>query len=163
MLWNRTLSFPSSPAWQVDLSAASSYPVIANGRVYALINAEEEQLVALDLASGNMVDTFAPGTGGITYDDGKIFVLNFNGVLMSFDAATGAPGWATSLPFQTFFQSPPVAANGMLFAKGSGPLNAVDEDTGEIVWSGGSLNGTSGSAALSDNNVFMAPPCEVDA
>lgn len=169
--WNRALSFPSTAAWHVDTGAVVGSPLIANGRVFILSATTisgEEQLIALDETNGQTlwgpisISSTYVGYGGMAYDDGKLFVLNSNGLLMSFDAASGQAGWSVTLEGQSLFTSPPVASNGLVYAKGAGPLVAVDESSGAILWSTTYWNGTDGSPAVAGNSVYLTPPCEVD-
>ncbi len=91
--------------WTKDLGGNVSYPVVAEGKVFVTVaNASGygTKLHALDLATG------APAWGPIdlggtywwsasAYDAGRVFVLNYDGVLRAFDAATGAPLWTSSI------------------------------------------------------------------
>jgi outer membrane protein assembly factor BamB len=98
------------------------------------------------------------------YDNGTVFVLNFDGLLQSFDANTGTPGWSVQLPVQWDFTSPLTASNGVVYALGqgdAGTLYAVNESTGTLNWSVNQL-GTGGSSAptLSSSSVFVAGQCD---
>lgn len=168
--WSMALTYPSAYSWKVDTGAVIGSPLIVNGRVFVLsIGKVSGELWALDELTGNtlwgpisIASTYS-SMGGLAYDDGHVFALNSNGMLRAFDAITGQSQWSVMLNGQSLFTSPPVAANGLVYAKGAGPLIAVDQSTGAIVWSTVYWNGTDGSAAILGSSVYLSPPCEVDA
>jgi outer membrane protein assembly factor BamB len=163
-------TFPPSAHWSVTLSGNSiSYPIIAGGRVFVTTNAPPAgaiygtTLYALDEATGNVVWGPLPLTGtyafsGIAYDHGTLFVINFDGLLRTFDAASGTPGYSVQLQ-QTSVTSPPTAVNGVLYILGGGGLSAVDEVTGNTLWT---ANGPSdhSAPAVSTDGVFISGPCD---
>ncbi len=166
------LAFPGAPTWRVSLSGTVSYPLIANGKVYVLAGVADShgaQLYALDLATGGLVWGPVAITGtyqwcGHAYDNGKVFVVNFDGLLWSFDAETGTPGWSIKLPNQYAFTAPPTAANGIIYVGGAGSggtLYAVDEQNGGVLWMSSVRNGDKSSPSLSDDGVFVSYPCQV--
>jgi outer membrane protein assembly factor BamB len=170
------LAFPSSPTWSVKLGGAASYPVIADGKVFVLTagsplstNGYGTQLYALDLATGSTVwgPVAIPGTykwAGHTCEGGKVFVVNYDGLLQSFDAASGTPGWSVKLPGQYAFSAAPTAANGIVYIGGAGSggtLYAVDEKNGNILWTAGVESGDESSPAISSDGVFVSYPCQV--
>jgi outer membrane protein assembly factor BamB len=172
--FGQPLTFPSSAAWSIKLGGAVSYPVIVGGRVFVMTAGSGTggygtQLYALDLATGTAVwgPIAIPGTyywAGHTYDNGKIFVVNFDGLLQSFDAASGTAGWSVKLPDQYAFTSPPTAANGIVYVGGSGyggTLYAVDENDGNILWMSSVTNGDHSSPAISNDGIFVSYPCQV--
>lgn len=100
---------------------------------------------------------------GHAYDHGKIFVINVDGLLRSFDAATGQAGWSTQSPGQYFFSAPPTAVNGLVYVGGAGSagtLYAVDESNGIVLWTAGVANGDKSSPAVSSDGVFVTYPCQ---
>jgi len=156
------------------LNGAVSYPVIAEGKVIVMTGTNATggtygtSLYALDVTTGS-VDwgpIEIPGTyywAGHAYAHGKIFVVNFDGMLSSFDAVTGAAGWARQLPGQYAFSSPPTAVNGVVYVVGAGiggTVYAVDEATGELLWSAGVANGDHSSPTVSGDGVFVSYPCQ---
>lgn len=172
VVFGTPLAFPSSPAWSVTLAGAASYPLIAGGKVFVLTAGSSTggygiQLYALDLASGALA--WGPiaidgSWAGHAYENGTLFVLNFDGRLRAFDAATGTPGWSVSLPYQWAFSAAPTAANGFVYAGGAGSggtLYAVDEVDGALRWSSSVMNGDQSSPAVGLDGVFVSYPCQV--
>jgi outer membrane protein assembly factor BamB len=172
-----SITFPSNPAWSVTLNGAVSYPLIAGGKVYVTTanpntggGSGGTSLYALNEQTGAVVWGPVVISGNYrwsasAYDHGKIFVINFDGLLRSFDAATGTPGWSKQLPGgQYWFDSPPTAVNGIVYVGGSGSggtLYAVDETTGNVLWTASVANGQLSSPAVSSDGVFVSYPCQV--
>jgi outer membrane protein assembly factor BamB len=176
MIYPGALTFPAHPAWTVSLGNGTfSYPVIAGGLVFVttappIVGSDfGTQLYALDEHTGNTVwgPVAVSGTtswSATTYENGKLFVLNIDGLLRSFDAATGTPGWSVPLPGQYAFNAPPNAYQGIVYIGGAGSggtLYAVDEATGNILWTQGVLNGDGSSPAVDGNGVYASYPCQV--
>jgi outer membrane protein assembly factor BamB len=171
-----TITFPNNPAWSVTLNGDISYPLIAGGMVYVTTSSPGTgggiygtSLYALDEETGDIVwgPVAISGTyywSASAYDHGKIFVINFDGLLRSFDAVTGTPGWSKQLPGQYAFTSPPTAINGIVYVGGAGSggtVYAVDEMTGNVLWTAGVANGDQSSPTVSGDGVFVSYPCQV--
>ncbi|MES2070115.1 MAG: PQQ-binding-like beta-propeller repeat protein [Pseudomonadota bacterium] len=165
--------FPSTPAWSVSLNGAASYPLVAGGKVFVITaglnGGYGTNLYALDKSTGAIAWGPIAISGsyfwaGHAYDHGKLFVLNYDGLLKSFDAATGQAGWSAKLPGQYGFSAPPTAMNGIVYVGGAGSggtLYAVDEANGNLLWSKPVLNGDISSPAVSGDGVFVSYPCQV--
>ncbi len=79
---------------------------------------------------------------GLTYDNGSVFILMFDGTIRAFNASNGAALWTTQLPGY-WYEASPNAYGGTVFIVGNAGLSAVDEATGNILWtttSGGSTD-----------------------
>ena len=165
-----TLRLPLAPRWTHTFdSSRISYPLAASGRVFVTVGSETGYgggLYALDAADGSVL--WGPVALGGTYwslhaayDRGRVFVLNFDGLMTAFDDASGAQLWVTKLPNQWWFDAPPTAWGGRVYAEGGGSggtLFAVDAVDGSVVWSA-PVAGTSSSPAVSALGVFVANPC----
>jgi outer membrane protein assembly factor BamB len=164
---------PLTLKWSRDLSASGvmsiSYPLIAQGLVFVTTTTKNNYgttLMALDEHSGATVwSTAISGTyyfGNAAYDSGKVFVVNFDGLMKAFDAATGNLLWSVSLPGQYAFTSPPTAANGIVFTGGAGSggtVYAVDETNGAVLWTMPVENGDHSSPAVVLGSVFVSYAC----
>ena len=154
----------SEPTWTVDLGAPVSYPLVVDGRVL-LTTANPDQsygneLYALDAQTGGIVwgPIEVPGTyfgSGLTYDDGRVFVLMFGGDVHAFNASNGAALWTSQLPGY-WYEATPNAYGGLVFASGNYGLSAVDETDGTVLWTTGA-GGTTGwaSPAVQSDGVYI--------
>lgn len=160
------LVFPTNATWSVELNGAASYPLIAEGKVFVTTASGGSpygtSLYALDLQTGAIAwgPVAISGTyfwSGHAYDHGRIFVVNFDGLLRSFDAATGAAGWSTQLP-EYWVDAPPTAVNGIVYVGGAGShqLYAVDQTNGSLLWSVYVYGGHHSSPAVSEDGVFVS-------
>lgn len=162
------LAFPANPTWSVTLDGYVSYPLIAGNKVYVTtwtVSGLAAYLYALDKQTGNIAwgPVTIAGTynsTGHAYDHGKIFLVNFDGVLRSFDAENGQPGWTIQLPGQPAFTAAPTAVNGIIYIGGVGTLIAVDESNGNVMWTASVNGGDTSSPTVSGDGVFVAYPCQ---
>ena len=163
---------PLTLKWSRDFSAngvtSISYPLIAQGLVFITTTTTNQTaaLMALDEHTGATVwSANATGTYGVgyaAYDSGKVFVVNFNGLMKAFDAGTGSLLWSVSLPGQYAFSSPPTAVNGVVFTGGAGSggtVYAVDETNGAVLWTMPVENGDSSSPAVIPGSIFVSYAC----
>jgi thermitase len=165
---------PLRQRWAVTLrgGAVFSYPLVVDGRVFALVGNETAyavNLYAFDAATGAVLwgpkpVSQATGLAHQAYDDGKLFVLDSDGYLRAFEAASGGALWTRRLSTGGGFREPPVAARGMVFAGGaavdgstSTTLYAVRSSDGEVLWRFwlGALAASNGQPTLSDDGVSM--------
>jgi outer membrane protein assembly factor BamB/fibronectin type 3 domain-containing protein len=165
------LALQASPLWTVNLGGPISYPLISGNVVYVTIGGgatatSGTQLVALDSQTGKTLwgPVSFPGRPWSTaaVDGGKVFVVDNDGLLSSFDAATGKPGFSEQLPGQDFFTSPPVAASGTVYTGGAGSggtVYAVDEASGVVKWTASVENGDDSSPALSGTGLYVSYTC----
>lgn len=166
--------FPAAPAWSVQLSGTASYPLIAEGKVFLTATGTSSgtgygtRLHALNAQTGAAawpaVDI--PGTyfwSAATYEDGRVFVMNYDGLLRAFNAADGTPLWTTDLPGQYAFDAPPTAYQGTVYVGGAGSggtLYAVDATTGSVRWTRSVANGNTSSPAVTSSGVYVTYPCQ---
>jgi outer membrane protein assembly factor BamB len=161
---------PLTLKWIRDFSVlTTSYPLIAQGRVFvttAASGAYGTKLLALDEHTGTTIwsaDIAAQYYfANAAYDSGKVFIVNYDGLLKAFDAASGTLLWSVSLPNQFAFTSPPTATNGIVFAGGAGiggTVYAVNETDGAVLWTKPVENGDHSSPAVIGGTVFVSYAC----
>lgn len=165
-------AFPASAAWTATFDGQLSYPLIAGGKVYVVEAADFNhgnvtRLHALDRSTGAVVwgPIALPGTGqtaGHAFDGGKVFVATFDGLVLSFDAATGQPGWSTKLPQSYGFVTSPTAIGGSVYVGdgGSNRIVALSAANGTLLWSAPVNGGGFGTPSISGSNVYVAYPCQ---
>ena len=163
-------TFPPTSHWATTLAGTSiSYPVIAGGNVFVLTNAAPAAgsygttLYALDEQTGGVAwgPTPIPGTysiAGLAYDHGTLFVVNFDGFVRTFDAATGAAGWSEQLPRTSQVTSAPTAVNGILYVTGDGGLQGIEETNGNVIFDQ-NVGADHSSPSVSADGVFQSNPC----
>ena len=155
--------------WAVDLGAAVSYPVIAEGTVFVTVRPPEggdygTTAVALDLATGSVRWT-RPVSGAyywsaLAYDQGRLFLVNGDGRLSALAPASGATLWTTQLS-QYSFSSPPVAYDGYVYLTGAGSgmtAYAVRASDGAVVWERALPSGA-GTPAVDAGSVYVSMVC----
>jgi outer membrane protein assembly factor BamB len=173
----KSMSFPTSSTWSIDLGGQPSYALIADGKVFVTVkvglgSATGSQLIALDQATGHTVwgpIQLPQGWAFPAYDGGKVFVITSFGIgpgtLQSYDAETGALDWTTTFAQGIAFETAPTAANGFVYLVGGsgGPiLFGVDEGSGLIVWQQSALSGTGSTPAVTSLGVYIASVCSTD-
>jgi outer membrane protein assembly factor BamB len=126
----------------------------ANGKIYASSGFRE--VVELDAASGHIdwrTRTDQPIHAAPTVSDGRVMVVALDNTLLTFDAATGTPGWtyqALSEPARILAaSSPAVSGDTVVTGFGSGELVALREQNGSDLWNA-ALSRTSQTNALSE-------------
>ena len=121
---------PLEKRWTRDLGGTVSYPLVAEGKVFALAATayaptRGATLYALDAATGE--DVWGPVDLGsdalFAYGDGQVFVLNKDGIRRAFDAATGALRWIVRPADTTTLDAPPVYEDGALWYHASGTVS----------------------------------------
>ncbi|PYS34476.1 MAG: hypothetical protein DMF75_06415 [Acidobacteria bacterium] len=162
---------PLTLKWKRDFAAfgvtSFSYPLIAQGLIIvAETSYSGTSLIAFNENNGqqiwsvNITGTY--GSAFTAYDSGKVFVVNFDGVLQAFDAASANQLWSVQLPGQYAFTSPPTAVNGIVFVGGAGTggtLYAVNENNGTVLWTASVENGDHSSPAVASGSVFVSYAC----
>ena len=165
-----TIVPPLANRWSHTFAGPVSYPVIADGKVFATVadngGGNGSNLYALDQASGAIVWSQPLGASypwsNAAYDAGRVFAVNYNGQMQAFDAATGTLDWITQMPGQYAFSSPPTAASGIVYTGGAGSggtVYAVSESNGTVLWTQPVQNGDNSSPALSGSGVFVSYAC----
>jgi outer membrane protein assembly factor BamB len=151
--------------WSVTFSDGISYPLIVGDRVYVTVaggaSGPGSRLYALSAATGARV--WGPvelGGGyfwsGLTYAAGRVFTVNYNGMVEAFNAVNGDRKWAKQLPVQTGFDSPPTAAGGYVYVGGAGSLYAIRQSNGAVKWTRPVDYGGNSSPAVSASGVYVS-------
>jgi outer membrane protein assembly factor BamB len=165
-----TFTVPLAKEWSVDLGALVSYPLVAGGRVFVTVGDWQHDgnlaIYALDASSGATLWERPIGSlynwANAAFGGGKVFVLNYDGLLQALNAATGASLWSVRLPGQYAFSSPPTVRYGTVYTGGAGSggtVYAVNAKTGAIRWTASVMNGDDSSPALSKHRVFVSYSC----
>jgi outer membrane protein assembly factor BamB len=117
--------------------------------------------MALDEHTGTTVwSANLSGTWGFVnaaYDSGKVFAVNYDGLLKAFDAATGALLWSANVGSNCI--SPPAAENGIVFISSGGALYGVNETNGAVLWTMPVEDGDHSSPAVTLGSVFVSYSC----
>jgi outer membrane protein assembly factor BamB len=171
-----TVAPPLVERWSRNLGGPISYPLIAEGKVFVTIanqtpsGTSGSRLYALDAATGatswGPIDISGSRPwSGIAYDAGRIFALNYDGLLRAFDAASGILFWQTRLVPETqvwAFDTPPTALGGLVYTAGArfgGTLFAVSQQDGSIRWTALVENGNASSPTVSAGGVYVSYIC----
>ena len=160
---------PLTLKWIKTFPSSISYPLIVNGRIYVTVrnvSTYGTSLEALRIQDGQTLWS-QPISGtyfwsGAAYDDGKVFVLNFDGLLRAFDAISGSALWQLQLPGQYAFSSPPTAVDGVVYVGGAGiggTVYAIDESTQAVLWTSNVANGDDSSPVVTAQSVFVSYAC----
>lgn len=160
-----SVSFPSTPAWTVNLGAGTpSNLVIADNRVFLTTGTSGgSQLIALSQSNGSTswgpsaITGVTGGSAGVAYDSGRIFVAEGqfgSSTVYAYDANTGTLDWSTGLDAGS--PGAPTAADGFVYvvATGSATLYALDESTGTIAWQQ-RLSAAGGTPAVTADGVYV--------
>ena len=164
-----TLKPPLRQLWSTTVGMAPSYPLLAEDKVFAVVRNNQDygtKLFALDAGTGRRVwFRDVPGTyywSGIAYEDGRVFVLNYDGRLQALNASNGELLWERELAGQYSFSSEPSVRDGVLYTAGSGSggtLYAIRVQDGSVLWTRSVDNGDHTSPAVSSDTVFTTHAC----
>jgi outer membrane protein assembly factor BamB len=160
----KSISFPTSSSWSVNVGGPASYAIIVGGRVFVTVSENNNsELLALDASTGSTLwgPIALAGNANATYDAGMLFVVSGTGVnsqiISAIDPATGSSKWSSKVN-GSWFPVPPVAAQGVVYTSNGGLVSAFDETSGALLWQQGA-SGTSGTIALSLDGVYASAPC----
>lgn len=165
-----TLPLTATPTWSRNLGAEASYALIAEGLVFVVTRNTDSsygnRLFALSQSTGNTVwgPIALPGVyywNGFTYADGRIFTVNFDGLVRAFNASNGAALWSRQMPGY-WHTAEPVAFGGLVYATGNGGTLAMDQVTGAIQWQR-QVDGDLASPAVTSAGLYMIPNCGTEA
>jgi outer membrane protein assembly factor BamB len=163
------LSLPLKQRWAHAFGSASiSYPLVAAGRVFVTVaGGQSGGLYALNEATGESLwgpidlGGFFPWSHA-AYALGRVFTVNYDGLMQAFDAASGQQIWTTQLPGQYAFSSPPTVYGRRVFvggAGGGGTMYGVAGNTGRVLWTAPVENGDDSSPVVTDSGVYVSYAC----
>ena len=160
-------SLPAQPVkkWSVTLNGDASYPIIAAGKVFVATAVPGGSyggwLYALNASTGKVA--WGPVPLGATYfwfalayGDGNVYVNNFDGTVTAYNATTGRQVWARAT---YYFSGELVAYKGVLYLQGAGPVFAISEKTGSVLWESSYLDGDGSSVSANSSGVYVAAGC----
>jgi outer membrane protein assembly factor BamB len=151
--------------WSVRLNHPTSYPLIADGKVFVTTSqpggSYGGSLYALDAATGAVAWGPIPLSGTyyffpLAYDGGKVFVNNFDGKVVAFDATTGAQRWATQTEY---FSGVPIATGGTVWLHGSSDVWGLAETDGSVAAQSTYLDGDGSTIAADSTGVYASTGC----
>jgi outer membrane protein assembly factor BamB len=152
-----TLAPPLGKRWvRRDLGTGTSYPVIAEGKVFV---AAAQTVYALDLATGATVWSRSLNSNGLAYDAGRVFAVDRSGVMQALAADTGALLWNAELPGSADPASPPVAYGEYVYASGSSTVFGVRQADGIVVFSQSAAASDSSIPAVDADKVYTTAGC----
>lgn len=158
--------------WHLNLTSYASYPVIAGGRVFFTEGnggGASIWLRALNASTGHkewstyLGDT--PNYGTVAYDGQEVFALMPDGVLTAYTASSGHRLWRVQLPYQSTFNAPPTAYDGVVYVSGEGvggDVYAVSEADGRVEWYQPVQGGDYCSPAVDDSGVYVSYQMQED-
>ena len=149
---------PLEKRWEVQLGTSLSYPVIADGKVFAASqdSASMPKITALDADTGATL-WWRPANDYVqlAYDGGSVYALSDGGVLTAIDGDTGATRWVRAVR-EPFDATAPIAIDGVVYvylAWSGGALYAIDGDDGSTLWTHSKYWG--GTPAADARNVYL--------
>ncbi len=163
------LAPPLRQKWSVNFGQNISYPIVADGKVFVTVrnaSAYGTQLYALNAATGAVVWS-VPVSGTyywstLCYENGRVFVINADGLLRAFDGANGSLIWSRQMPGQYSFSAAPTVYQGVVYISGAGSggtVYAVGADTGNVLWTASVMNGGMSSPAVTGDGVYVSYSC----
>lgn len=151
--------------WTAALGGQAGYPLVAAGRVFVSTSnsggAYGGQLWALDVRTGATVWGPIPLAGtyytfSIAYDNGRVFVVNFDGKVTAYSAANGRQLWAANTEY---FAGEPVVSGGVLYVHDAHSVFALSTTNGRRVWASPGLDGDQSAVAVDDTGVYVNGGC----
>jgi outer membrane protein assembly factor BamB len=161
--------------WRVNgLGAGYSSFAIVKGKMYTQgQRGNQEFVLALDAASGKKLwetttgrnfenDRGSGPRGTPTFDNGKLYAMTGEGVVVCLDAGTGKIQWSVdsvktfggSVPHWGYSESPLIDGNRVIVMPGGrgASLVSLDKNTGAVQWKSGDDHAGYSSAILADVN-----------
>jgi outer membrane protein assembly factor BamB len=157
-------TLPAVPVkkWRVRLNGSASYPLIAGGKVFVVTGTSSGSwLYALNASSGTVAWGPVPLTASsgfsLAYGNHRLYVGDFDGVVTAYAAGTGRQVWTQAT--NSNFAGAVVAYNGVVYFQGAGPVLALSQQTGQILWQSAYLDGDGSSVSANASGVYVAAGC----
>lgn len=166
---------PLTNRWTTSFTGKVSYPVVADGRVFVVVDRGPapdggvlgSSIHALDVNTGATLWGPIDHTSNLrwaahTYANGRLFVITGSGLLRALDAATGAVIWSVQMPGTRGYSAPPVAVNGLVYlsAGADGQMFAIRQEDGTTLWTAHAPNGMDSSPTLGSNGLYVSYACD---
>ena len=154
--------------WSADLGGETSYAVVADGRVFAVVRNPSSgsygtRVVALDPAAGGRLWerqlTHTYYWAGIAYGAGTLVVVTYDGEVSALDPATGTPRWSKDLGDS--FSSEPTVEGNTVYVDADGQLVALDVASGAQRWASPTAGGGHSAPSVSGGRVHVGFSCDV--
>jgi hypothetical protein len=151
--------------WAKTLNGYPSEPLIAGSRVFVTTTDPAGSggwLYALSRITGKTLWGPVPLASvyhwfPLGYDNGRVFVNNFEGNLRAFDATTGRMLWMQQTGA---FGGQPVATAGRVYVHGGYSVSALRETTGSRVWATKYLDGDGSTVGVDGTGVYVSTGCQ---
>jgi outer membrane protein assembly factor BamB len=166
----RSLRPPLRLAWTRPLGPVVSYPVIADGRVFAASAGPEGEgvpgrLEAIDARSGRASWSQRLPSGAdfvaLTYGAGIVVVatsVGYESEVTAYRARSGEPLWTRTDLHD--LESAPVTAGHSVYIAAYAAVHALDLATGQTRWvTRGTISLLPGGPGLADGRLFVADAC----
>lgn len=167
-------ALPLTNRWTASFPGKVSYPVVADGRVFVVVDRSVPpnavlgpSIYALDVNTGATLWGPLDHSSNYrwaahTYANGRLFVITASGLLRAIDAATGAVIWSVQMPGNMGYSAPPVAVNGLVYLSSGagGQMFAVRQGDGTTLWTAPVANGMDSSPTLGSNGLFVSYACD---
>ncbi|PYZ96231.1 hypothetical protein CR205_17890 [Alteribacter lacisalsi] len=152
---------------QLDTPAVYETPVYKDGTVYVSAQWNNDaKLTALDAATGDKLWDTVVGDGaafGATYGSNNLLIGLYEGrELKSLSPVDGSVNWTFATGTQEGFASQSVYVDGVVYAfsadfgRDTGTLWAIDNETGEELWSTGGIGDTQAVSPIVYGDVVIA-------
>jgi outer membrane protein assembly factor BamB len=151
-------------SWSKNLGGPVSYPLIADGEVFVLVDSSVATIYAFDASTGAVKWQVDPPGGalGIAFDNGRLFEQSSD-EMYAYDALTGQLDWSTPLAYENSMSAPPVAADGIVYSNGGGgeTVYAFSESTGALLWSAPAETYGGSSPTVGADGVYVSGGCDL--
>jgi outer membrane protein assembly factor BamB len=133
----------------------TSSPAVADGVVY--VGSYDDNVYALNATDGTKLWSYTTGnqvSSSPAVVNGVVYVSSTDSNLYALDASTGVKLWSYSTGSQSYTFSSPAVANGVVYVGSNAAFDALNAQTGVLLWSNPNIKG-SFSPAVADGVVYV--------